>query len=797
MKKILLFTAAALMLLACSKEDGAPEGKLQQSDSPKFYATTESAPVSDTKVYADENLRVLWNEGDKISIFNQRTYNDQYEFDGEDGDTGGGFELIPASGFYSANPLEYIYAVYPYSRDNKINNDGDQITVTLPAEQAYKEHSFGIGANTMVAATDNYFLAFKNICGYLRFRFYGDDISISSIKLEGNNGEKIAGKAFVTPVVGGTPTVAMDNTATGSITINCADPVTIGSTSSTATEFIFVVPPTAFSGGFKVTVTDAMGGVFQKSSTRSLEITRNKMESMGAMKVIPNYDDVFVEFDDENFEMFCYLNFGSGNDERVRVSDVIDIDTLDISGQGICSLKGIECFKSLVYLDCRNNQITSLDFSSNPKLEVARCYRNKLSSVNVTANAKLKILGLSAGNASDGHLTLIDVSNNPLLELLEVKYQPLTAIDVSQNPNLNWLTCDYTPVTSLDLSNHTSLEYIYAQNCSNLVSLNLTNTPNLSSLYLNASGLERVDVSDHTKLNCLWLSNSPNLTYLDCSGNQLTEKRDLVLTGCTALVELNCNNNQLKAIDVSDCSSLIYIFANNNKLTSVDLSNNTALIAVQVCDNELTALDISHNTLLENVQFWGNELTSWSGSAVNTALRNVSCQDNLLQSLDVSMLPALKTLYCSGNELSSLNLSGNSNLTYMTCDNNQLGSLDVSNNTLLDGLICHHNNLTALDLSHNPKMWQLDCSFNQLNALDLSTHQELWYVECCNNNITTLDVSKSSGITYVVAWPMNNNALTTLRKKAGVNITYMAHIGEAWPTINPADYGTTIVDVNE
>ena len=288
MKKILTFVTIALTMFACSKQDDAPEGMLLNKDGEKtvFYATTEGSTTPGTKVFADEDLKVLWNADDRISIFNMSTQNDQYMFTGDDGDTGGQFEEVPAN-TKSRSDLEHVYAVYPFSADNAIDNTGSQITVNLPEEQSYLEHSFGKGANTMVAVTDDNFLGFKNVCGYLRFRFYGDNVSVKSIKLEGNNEEKIAGKAYIAPVMEGTPTVSMDETATGSITMNCSDPVTIGTSSTDYTEFIFVIPPTVFSKGFKVTVTDNNGGIFEKSSTKSLTISRNKIESMGAMKVVP------------------------------------------------------------------------------------------------------------------------------------------------------------------------------------------------------------------------------------------------------------------------------------------------------------------------------------------------------------------------------------------------------------------------------------------------------------------------------------------------------------------------------
>ncbi|MBR3450859.1 MAG: hypothetical protein IKH24_08485 [Bacteroidales bacterium] len=293
MKRFVLFAQIIFLLVSCTAEMDQVLNTSRVKEDPGqkmvFYASTESSRAPDspsTKVYADENMKVLWNEGDQITIFNKDTYNHGFEFDGEDGDTAGGFEQFTdePTGFYTGGDLNYYYAVYPYNTGTKINNSG-KMTVTLPSEQSYKENSFGIGANTMVAMSDSFRLRFKNVGGYLSIRLYGDNVKVSSVTIKGNNNEKIAGKATVSIPLGGVPTTVMDNSATDEITIFCSPAVQLGADADHYTDFWFVIPPVTFENGFTITVTDELGGVYEKSSTRSLTITRNQLDWMNPLEV--------------------------------------------------------------------------------------------------------------------------------------------------------------------------------------------------------------------------------------------------------------------------------------------------------------------------------------------------------------------------------------------------------------------------------------------------------------------------------------------------------------------------------
>jgi hypothetical protein len=180
---------------------------------------TASFEQNDTRTYVEEGNLLRWTEGDQISLFDGNTLNCQYKFDGKTGDNAGTFSIVNAP-YGSGNDLSTNYAVYPYASDIMISEEG-VITMTFPTEQNYAENSFGLGANTMVAVTkdvDDTFLKFRNVGGFLKLQLYGENLTIKSIILTGNNNEKLAGKATITPAYGQNPTVAMKDDATTSIT---------------------------------------------------------------------------------------------------------------------------------------------------------------------------------------------------------------------------------------------------------------------------------------------------------------------------------------------------------------------------------------------------------------------------------------------------------------------------------------------------------------------------------------------------------------------------------------------------
>ena len=88
---------------------------------------------------------------------------------------------------------------------------------------------------------------------------------------------------------------------------------------------------------------------------------------------------------DDKFEQkLIDLDFDAGAlDDYVFTSNISTVTHLSLFNLGISDLTGIEKFTALTSLDCRNNQLTSLDVSANTTLTSLYCSSNQLTRLNV------------------------------------------------------------------------------------------------------------------------------------------------------------------------------------------------------------------------------------------------------------------------------------------------------------------------------------------------------------------------------------------------------------------------------
>ena len=323
--------------------------------------------------------------------------------------------------------------------------------------------------------------------------------------------------------------------------------------------------------------------------------------------------DITAEFDPA-FATLLQEKGYIGNSQHITPADVKGIMKLDVSGtsedyeegKGLTSLKGIEYFTALLFLDCGGNQLTALDVSQNTALTELGCYWNRLASLNVSRNTALLKLA-----CNKNELTSLDVSQNTALTELSCDANQLTSLDVSRNAALTLFSCAENQLTSLDVSQNTALnDLICARN--QLTTLDVSRNTALTALSCRENQLTALDVSQNTEL-----------AELSCDANQLTS---LDVSGNPYLYYFSCVENQLTTLDVSQNTALVHLFCQNNQLTALDVSRNTALLNLDCENNRLTSLDVSHNTKLGylncydnpgldgifKVALWpGSELTAW------------------------------------------------------------------------------------------------------------------------------------------------------------------------------------------
>lgn len=213
-------------------------------------------------------------------------------------------------------------------------------------------------------------------------------------------------------------------------------------------------------------------------------------------------------------------------------------------------------------------------------------------------------------------MTSLNVSNNALLKLLECNNNNLTSLDVSNNPNLIYLDCLSNNLAELNLYHAGSSKLWYL--CTSLKSstIDLSNQDELTYCTFASADVTSLDFRNNKKLKYLHLQNCSQLTSVN-------------LKGIEALERLQCNNDNLQALDVSDCINLVILECPKNKIRELDLSKNTKLEALNCSNNELVGLDFSNNNLLKNrssLQYEELDIDhhgyQWGGSYVNFSYTN-------------------------------------------------------------------------------------------------------------------------------------------------------------------------------
>ena len=285
--------------------------------------------------------------------------------------------------------------------------------------------------------------------------------------------------------------------------------------------------------------------------------------------------NVFQAKKDENLSAISFYTNNASVEYEVSIYKLNDDYTSPVDGTLITTLKGTQDFSG--YHTINLNDVYSLQKGDYFSIVVSfpngawifkddYCYKENTSYMYTNGEWKSQTDGNVSIKAFTTDGIAINEKNFP-----DVAFRNYIQKKADKNNNYSLDSDELEKLQEIYLSNGdnvkdcTGIEYlinlksITIKDCSLTTPLDLTY--NTEVVYLNV---------ENCALESL-IVNSDSMTYLDCQNNNLEE---LDLTNVSNLTYLNISNNNISYIDVSNCTNLNKILVEYNPLVCLDLSNN-------------------------------------------------------------------------------------------------------------------------------------------------------------------------------------------------------------------------------
>lgn len=430
---------------------------------------------------------------------------------------------------------------------------------------------------------------------------------------------------------------------------------------------------------------------FHPNLDEDIEIIESEADKQEENQTV--FEEVILDestFPDEAFRIFIASKFDTNSDGTLQSDEIRAAKILDTEFEAyFSSTQGIEYLKNLKKIAVPMAGITSIDVSSNPKLQILDVNYNE-------------------------ELTSIDVSNNKELRILDVSTTKISKLDVSQNPDLKWLYCFDSPISSIDIRSNTKLKRLDMARTP-ITSIDVSNNPKLQALNIEETGVSSIDTNKNRDLYEFYFKETPisevdfsknwNLAQIWASGTKLT---NIDVSHCRNLFVLYVQNLDIKEIDFSNCPNLYELFASNSSLEKLDVDNHTNLNCVEIDGTNISQLNVGKSSKLNGLSISGSKIKKLDISQ-NKSLKRLELANTSIQQLDISQNKELEKLYIDHTTISNLK------------------SLDLSSYAKLQELGCEGAGIEKLILPESPDLCYLNCADNHLKELDLSKVPELWY----------------------------------------------------------------------
>jgi len=159
--------------------------------------------------------------------------------------------------------------------------------------------------------------------------------------------------------------------------------------------------------------------------------------------------NTLVGIRDRSFLDVLILNgYDTDGDGNISLAEARAVLSLNINGQNISDLSGIESFSNLEKLECGSNSFTELNLTGNPALKILVIVGGNLKKLNLSGATSLTSL-----DCDGNQLTTLDVSKNTLLDSLECGNNRIERLSFKNNLNLRTVNCSSNNLSSIDVWN--------------------------------------------------------------------------------------------------------------------------------------------------------------------------------------------------------------------------------------------------------------------------------------------------------------------------------------------------------
>ena len=262
--------ALALGLTSCQNE----LAELTPSGGERITLSVTQDDAAGTRTYLNDDKKVVWSDGDALSLFDTKNINQPFELTKGAGSTTGEF-----GGTVSVDSRKEYCAVYPYDADYTFSS-GTVTGVTLPAEQTAVANGFDKSAAIMTGyTTDAKNLAFKQLCAFVQIT---TESATKKIVFKANGTESLAGALSVAIDEEGIGTATVTSGGTGTVTL-----VPAGNEESIAAgTYLIAVLPGTLTQGFTMECVGTDGYGLTRSYNGSTSVlSRAAVINMGTASV--------------------------------------------------------------------------------------------------------------------------------------------------------------------------------------------------------------------------------------------------------------------------------------------------------------------------------------------------------------------------------------------------------------------------------------------------------------------------------------------------------------------------------